>query len=149
MDPDFVGVIMSCFARAETDGGTADRIQIAAFRATSDTDYAAVPLFVSSDAASPWLAAAVAQCRLQDILLQEELCEFDAALARTSTLISATHLSAIHDTAVCRVLQFSVAPLIKTLKYEALQLEIDLERRRAKKTQRGAATVEPRSPSLI
>lgn len=154
MDGDFVGVILSCFARAETDGGSVDRVQIAAFRATSDSDFAVVPVFVASDTTSPSFAAAVAHSRLQDVLLQEERCEFDSALARTSTVISATHLSAIHDTAVCRVLQLSVAPLLKTLKYEALQLEIDLERRRAKMKQKApqVATVEPWSsqqPSLI
>jgi hypothetical protein len=132
MDADFVGVILSCFARAETDGGSVDRVQIAAFRAATDTEHAVVPVLVAADSVSPSFAAAVAHSRLQDVLLQEERCEFDAALARTSTVVSATHLCAIHDTAVCRVLQLSVAPLLKTLKYEALQLELDLERRRAR-----------------
>ena len=31
LDSSFVGVIMSCFARSELDGGGADRVQIGAF----------------------------------------------------------------------------------------------------------------------
>ncbi len=135
MDESFVGVILSCFSRAEVDGaGSVDRVQLGAFKSLAvgaEHQMLVVPVQVVSEPAAP-LSAALAQARLQDILLQEERAEFDNAVARATTQIAAVHACAIYDTSVCRVLQYSVAPLCRTLQYEAVQLELDLERQRAR-----------------
>lgn len=147
MDSAFVGVILSCFSRAEVDGaGSVDRVQIGAFKALAvgaEHQMLVVPVHVTHDPA-PSLGAALAQARLQDILLQEERAEFDTAVARAATQIAAVHACAVYDTSVCRVLQYSVAPLCRTLWYEALQLELDLERQRARELKAAAAAPAPR-----
>jgi hypothetical protein len=135
MDESFVGVILSCFSRAEVDGcGAVERVQIGAFKAVpngGDYQMLVVPVHVVGEP-SAQLAGALAQARLQDVLLQEERSEFETAITRAPTQLAAAHSCAVYDTSVCRVLQYSVMPLSRTLQYEALQLELDIQRAKRK-----------------